>query len=39
MAQKVKVKRTTKGRVRKGSTSGGYRVCNICHGTGRVKKR
>lgn len=38
MAQKVKVRKVTKtkARVKKGSTKG-YRSCNMCHGTGRIK--
>ena len=34
---KVKVTRTTKTRVKKGSNSNGYKTCNMCKGTGRVK--
>lgn len=34
--QKVKVK--TKKYTRKTGGSTGYRTCNMCHGTGRVKK-
>ena len=30
--------RTTRTRVNRNNTSG-YRVCNMCHGTGRVKKK
>ena len=37
MGQKVKV--TTKKRVRKTGGNTGYVSCNMCHGTGRVKKR
>ena len=33
--QKVKV--TTKKRVRKTGGKSGYKKCNMCHGTGRVK--
>ena len=29
---------TTKTRRRKTGGSSGYRTCNMCHGTGRVKK-
>lgn len=36
MAQKVKV--TTRKRVRKTGGNSGYMSCNICHGSGRVKK-
>lgn len=36
MAQKVKV--TTRKRVRKTGGNSGYMICNICHGSGRVKK-
>lgn len=38
---KQKVKTTTKTRVKKdgSSNSGGYRQCNICKGTGVVKKK
>lgn len=36
MAQKVKI--TTRKRVRKTGGNSGYMSCNICHGTGRVKK-
>lgn len=34
--QSVRVTRKTKSRVKKGA-KGGYKKCNICHGTGRVK--
>lgn len=37
MAAKVKV--TRKRRVRKTGGKFGYRQCNMCHGTGRVKNR
>ena len=37
MAQKVKI--TTRKRVRKNGGNSGYMSCNICHGTGRVKKQ
>lgn len=30
---------TTKKRVRKTGGSSGYKKCNMCNGTGRVKKR
>ena len=30
---------TTKKRVRKTGGKSGYRKCNMCHGTGRVKTR
>ena len=36
MAQKVKI--TTRKRVRKAGGNSGYMSCNICHGSGRVKK-
>ena len=36
MAQKVKI--TTHKRVRKTGGNSGYMSCNVCHGTGRVKK-
>ena len=36
MAQKVKV--TIRKRVRKTGGNSGYMSCNICHGSGRVKK-
>ena len=36
MAQKVKI--TTRKRVRKTGGNSGYMSCNICHGSGRVKK-
>lgn len=36
MAQEVKI--TTRKRVRKTGGNSGYMSCNICHGTGRVKK-
>ena len=29
---------TTKTRVKKGSMPSGYKQCNMCHGTGKVKK-
>lgn len=38
MAQKVKISKTTKSRKRKTGGNSGYKQCNICHGTGRVKK-
>ena len=39
MAQRVKIKQTvtTKKRVRKVGGNSGYRSCNMCHGTGRIK--
>lgn len=38
--QKVKTTVSrTKTRVKKGSSNGGYMQCNICGGTGVVKKR
>lgn len=36
---KQKVKVTTKTRKRKTGGSSGYRKCNMCHGTGRVKSK
>lgn len=38
---KQKIKTTTKTRVKKngGTNKGGYRQCNICKGTGVVKKK
>ena len=36
MAQKVKV--TTRKRLRKTGGNSGYISCNICHGSGRIKK-
>lgn len=33
--QKVKITKTT--RTRKTGGNSGYRKCNMCHGTGRVK--
>ena len=36
MAQKVKI--TTRKRVRKTGGNSGYMSCNVCHGSGRVKK-
>lgn len=42
MAQLVRVRRTTtttkKTRARKGGNGSGYKTCNMCHGTGKVKK-
>lgn len=35
--QHVHVKKTTKRRVRKTGGNTGYRQCNMCHGTGRVR--
>lgn len=35
---KVTTVTTTKKRTRKTGSDSGYRKCNICHGTGRVKK-
>ncbi len=37
MAQKVKI--TTKTRRKKTGGNSGYVKCNMCHGSGRVKKR
>lgn len=41
MATKVKqrVKTTVKTRKRKTGGNSGYRKCNMCHGTGRIKNR
>lgn len=39
MAQKVKITRTTKTRTRKTGGNSGYRKCNMCHGTGRIKTK
>ena len=36
MSQKVKITKT-KRRAKK--TGGGYKQCNMCHGTGRIKKK
>lgn len=36
---KVKQTVTTKKRVRKTGGNTGYKTCNMCHGTGRVKKK
>lgn len=38
MAQKVKITKTTKRRVRKTGGNTGYVKCNMCNGTGRHKK-
>lgn len=36
----TKVKQTiTKKRTRKTGGDSGYRKCNMCHGTGRIKKK
>ena len=35
--QKIKTT-TTKTRKRKTGGNSGYKKCNVCHGTGRVKK-
>lgn len=35
--QKVKI--TTKKRTRKTGGNSGYRQCNMCHGTGRIKTK
>lgn len=35
--QKVKVTKTKTSRKRKTGGNSGYRQCNMCHGTGRVK--
>lgn len=35
--QKVKITKTKK-RVYKTGGNSGYKTCNMCHGTGRVKK-
>lgn len=39
MAQKVKITKTTKTRVLKYGGNTGYQRCNMCKGTGRVKKK
>ena len=31
--------RTTRTRTRRTGGNSGYRVCNMCHGTGRIKKK
>lgn len=36
---KQKIKITTKKRSRKTGGDSGYTKCNMCHGTGRVKKK
>lgn len=36
---KITKTKTVKTRRRKTGGSSGYMQCNICHGTGRVKKR
>ena len=36
---KAKVTRTTKSRKRKTGGSSGFRQCNMCHGTGRIKNK
>ena len=35
---KQSVQTTTKTRKRKTGGNSGYRTCNMCHGTGRIKK-
>lgn len=37
--QRVKTTKTTVKKVRKTGGNSGYRKCNICHGTGRVKTK
>lgn len=37
-SQKIKVTKT-KSRVKKTGNNSGYRICNMCHGTGRIKKK
>lgn len=37
MATKVRQTVTVKKRTRKTGGNSGYRQCNMCHGTGRVK--
>ena len=37
--QTVKITKTTKTRRRKVGGNSGYKKCNICHGTGRVKSK
>lgn len=39
MAGKAKQTITTKTRTRKTGGNSGYRKCNMCHGTGRIKKK
>jgi hypothetical protein len=39
MSQRVRITRTTKTRRRKTGGKSGYRKCNMCHGTGRIKTR
>lgn len=39
MSTRQKVKITTKKRVRKTGGNSGYKKCNMCHGTGRIKKK
>lgn len=39
MAKAKYTKTTTKRRVRKTGGNSGYRKCNMCHGTGRVKTK
>ena len=39
MATKQKVKITKKTLVRKTGGNSGYKKCNMCHGTGRVKAK
>lgn len=38
MSQKVKITKTTRTRKKKTGGNSGYMSCNICHGTGRIKK-
>ena len=39
MAAKQRVRITKTHRVRKTGGKSGYRKCNMCHGTGRVKMK
>lgn len=39
MGQKVKVTTKTRTRQRKTGGNTGYRKCNMCHGTGRIKNK
>lgn len=37
--QTVSTTETTKSRRRKTGGNSGYKQCNMCHGTGRIKKK
>lgn len=41
MGQRVTITKTTTTKTRKRKTGGnsGYRKCNMCHGTGRIKNK